>query len=486
MNKICNNKKMNFQECEMAILRMQIDKAQEIKSREVINSPETSKILNIVENYIRQNNLICYGGIAINALLPKGQKIYNEEVDLPDYDFFSPNALEDAKKLADEFYRNGFEEVEAKAAQHHNTFKVYVNFIGVADITYVNPELFKSIKKKAVKVNGILYTDANFLKMGMYLELSRPGGDTDRWEKVLKRLLLINKYYPIDEKKCANVNFQRRMEHPENAKELYDKVKDVLIEENVIFFGGYALSHYKNYMPANYKKKIAKIPDFDVISTNPLKTATLIQDTLAKKGFEIEIFKKDGVGDIIPEHYEVKLGNDTLVFIYQSIACHSYNVIHENGKKIRIATIDTILSFYFAFLYADRPYYDTTRLLCMARLLFKVQEKNRLEQKGILKRFSITCMGNQPSREELREEKSKMFNKLKSSNKKSKEYEEWFLNYRPDHISVAVDTGNVDDVLFGGNKKDRRRRVRNTAGTRKTQRTRKTRRTRKTKRTRKR
>ena len=148
MNKICNNKKMNFQECEMAILRMQIDKAQEIKSREVINSPETSKILKIVENYIRQNNLICYGGIAINALLPKGQKIYNEEVDLPDYDFFSPNALEDAKKLADEFYKNGFEEVEAKAAQHHNTFKVYVNFIGVADITYLNPELFESVKKK--------------------------------------------------------------------------------------------------------------------------------------------------------------------------------------------------------------------------------------------------------------------------------------------------------------------------------------------------
>ena len=141
-------------------------------------------------------------------------------------------------------------------------------------------------------------------------------------------------------------------------------------------------------------------------------------------------------------------------------------MIHENGKKIRIATIDTILSFYFAFLYADRPYYDTTRLLCMARLLFKVQEQNRLEQKGILKRFSITCMGKQLSREELREEKSKMFNKLKTSNKDSKEYEEWFLNYRPDKISVAAaSVVNGDDsvgALFGGKRKRRTKRTRKT------------------------
>ena len=103
----------------------------------------------------------------------------------------------------------------------------------------------------------------------------------------------------------------------------------------------------------------------------------------------------------------------------------------------------------------------------MARLLFKVQEKNRLEQKGILKRFSITCMGKQPTREELREEKSKMFNKLKPSSKNSKEYEEWFLNYRPDKMSVAAvaDVGEFDDALFGG-KRVRRK----TKGTKKTRR----------------
>ena len=83
---------------------------------------------------------------------------------------------------------------------------------------------------------------------------------------------------------------------------------------------------------------------------------------------------------MIAPHYEVKIGNETIAFIYKPIGCHSYNVINYNGTKVRIATIDTMLSFYLAFTYVDRPYYDVNRLLCMAQFLFTVQQKNRLEQ----------------------------------------------------------------------------------------------------------
>ena len=60
--------------------------------------------------------------------------------------------------------------------------------------------------------------------------------------------------------------------------------------------------------------------------------------------------------------------------------------------------------------------------------LRQVQEENRLEQKGLLRRFSIICLGKQPSRMDMREEKSKMHKELKPG---TKEYDEWFLNYRP-------------------------------------------------------
>ena len=84
-----------------------------------------------------------------------------------------------------------------------------------------------------------------------------------------------------------------------------------------------------------------------------------------------------------------------IAFIYKTNACHSYNIIYINNQKIKVATIDTMLSFYLIFIYANRPYYDDNRLLCMAEYLFEVQLKNRLEQKGLLKRFSILCYGKQ-------------------------------------------------------------------------------------------
>jgi len=422
------DEKMSYEECELAILRMQVDKAQNKMSKRLVQSSETNKILNIVANFIKKKKLVCYGGIAINALLPKKDKIYNKDIDLPDYDFFSSNAVDDAKALADEFYKKGFTEVEAKAAQHHNTFKVYVNFMAVADITYLPKSLFDTIRKTAVKIDGIMYTDANFLKMGMYLELSRPSGDTDRWEKVMKRLALINKHYPIDSKDCDKIKFQRNIDDKKVSEEIYNQVKDILIKEKVVFFGGYALANYKQYLPSKVKKQVEEIPDFDVISNDPLAVAKKIESELGEKDFDVEIFKNDPVGEIIPVHYEVKVDGETIAFIYKSVACHSYNVIMESGHSVRIATIDTILTFYFAFLYADRPYYDKTRLLCMADLLFKVQEENRLEQKGLLRRFSIICLGKQPSRMDMREEKSKMHKELKPG---TKEYDEWFLNYRP-------------------------------------------------------
>ena len=92
-----------------------------------------------------------------------------------------------------------------------------------------------------------------------------------------------------------------------------------------------------------------------------------------------------------------------------------------------------MLSFYLAFLYSDRPYYNafSDRILCMSKLLFEVQQKNRLQQKGLLRRFSITCYGHQESVEEMRAEKAVKYKELKQSNNK-KELDEWFLNYKPD------------------------------------------------------
>lgn len=437
MKQICD-RKMSFNECELAILRAAVDKAEEKQGREIVNSDEVKQIIQIVADFIRKKQLICYGGTAINNILPKQDQFYNKDVEIPDYDFYSYNALNDAKELADVYHQKGFEEVEAKSGQHHGTYKVFVNFIPVADITFIPKDLFLSIKREAIRVSGIYYSPPNLLRMNMYLELSRPAGDTSRWEKVLKRLVLLNKNYPLTSKGCNRVKFQRQMANGKQSNAVYENVQQTLIDQGVVFFGGYALSLYSQYMPHHLKKKLSKIPDFDVLSEEPQRTAEIVKERLEDAQLtDVKILRRPGIGEIIAPHYEIKVNQDTVVFIYEPLACHSYNVLYQGKQSIKIATIDTMLSFWLAFLFVNRPYYDKNRILCMANYLFHVQEKNRLEQRGLLRRFSIQCMGHQKTIEEMRAEKADKFMELKGK-PDDPEFEEWFLRYRPGDKTKSV------------------------------------------------
>jgi len=450
---VCNG--LNFADCELAILRIAVDKAEEKIGKRVVKSEDIQKIIQIVENFIKKKNLICYGGTAINNILPTEDQFYNKEAEIPDYDFFSPNALHDSKELADIYYKEGFTDVEAKSGQHHGTYKVYVNYIPVADVTFLDKGIYNNLKKDAIRVGGILYAPPNFLRMSMYLELSRPAGDTSRWEKVLKRLTLLNKNFPLSHINCNNIEFQREMDNTQKETDIYDNVRNTFIHQGVVFFGGYTISMYSQYMPSKDRKKLEKIADFDVLSNDPETTAQIVKERLKDINVtNTKIIKRDQVGEIIPEHYEVKVGNETIAFIYKPIGCHSYNVVSLHGEKVRIASIDTMLSFYFAFLYANRPYYNDflERNLCIAKLLFEVQQKNRLKQKGILKRFSILCYGHQQSLEEMRADKATKYKELKQKGNMS-EFEEWFLNYVPDKNNQPNNKNTPDKKKNASNKK---------------------------------
>lgn len=155
-------------------------------------------------------------------------------------------------------------------------------------------------------------------------------------------------------------------------------------------------------MSHKLNKEFEDKPDFDVLAEHPMEVSNKIKKKLNDDNIHNAIIiKHDKIGEIIPEHCEIKIGKNTIAFIYKPIACHSYNTI-KNGKiTLKIATIDTMLSFYLAFLYIDKEYYDKNRILCMSKYLFEVQAKNRLAQKGVLKRFSINCYGHQKTLKEI-------------------------------------------------------------------------------------
>ena len=83
---------LSFEERELEILRAAVDKAESRVNTKLAQSDLIRDVNVIVEQFIRDKKLICYGGTAINNILPIEDQFYNKNVDIPDYDFFSVNA----------------------------------------------------------------------------------------------------------------------------------------------------------------------------------------------------------------------------------------------------------------------------------------------------------------------------------------------------------------------------------------------------------
>lgn len=512
--KLCNQD-MTEDECELAILQNAVSESEALEGVRQVNEPQIKKMLHILEKFLRKGKNICYGGIALNAVLPNKMKFYDFDSELPDYDFFSRDALKDAMDLCDLYHRAGFKNIEGRSGVNHGTFKVFVNYVAIADITQMDPVFFDNLLKESIKIKNIYYSSIHFLRMALYIELSRPKGDISRWEKVFKRLTLLNHYYPLkSEIPCELVNIQRSMtrvsvienslknlsresgyeknmqenlektlkERKDEQTKIYRIVLDILIQKGVVFFGGYAASLYADRMPEEKRQWVQKIPDFDVLyDKNIEECAQAVVKGLKKVGYEgVKMVENPALGKYIPRNYQIVLfEKDTVCFIHETTACHSYNTISKGGKKINVATIDTILSLYLAFIYSGKDYIYRERILCISQYLFEVEQENRLEQTGILKRFTMECIGKQKTLIDILEEKSAKFEVLKNR-KTSLEYNSWFFKYNPakdkrprilDDNSVARSSSHV--------RKTRGRRYENHVGknrrhTRKTKKIRKT------------
>ena len=104
-------KKQILEEKEMTLLRDAVDAITYKSGKKLLDNENIKKILNILEDFLQSHKTLCYGGTAINNILPEEDQFYDKSIELPDYDFFSPEPLEDAKELADIFYEKGFNEV---------------------------------------------------------------------------------------------------------------------------------------------------------------------------------------------------------------------------------------------------------------------------------------------------------------------------------------------------------------------------------------
>lgn len=399
-----------------------IEEAQELIQYAQASNPDILFALDIVERFLRKKKRVCYGGTAINAILPKKLKFYDENKDLPDYDFFTPDPTEDVTQLVMELKKAGFMDVVQRIGMHKGTFKVLVNFIPIADITKLDEEVYKIIHKRSIEKDGIHYADPDYLRMGMYLELSRPRGQVDRWEKVFERLTLLNTAFPP---KLCKKSLQSIVAKVHIPTVVHKTILDFVLDHNRILVGAEVVGLYNWILSKRYKKKPSiqwfLHRDGMVVFYSPeaVRDSILLKEQLGSDLIEMKTLR--GKEDIVPERVVLLYKNRPLVMIVQETACHAYNIIPlREGGKLHIGTLETLITLYYSLdifteWKEDKKYLQYS-LLCLTQKLVEMGIAfYKLGDESPLPIFSIECAGYQKGYATLLREK---FERIRKEKKK--------------------------------------------------------------------
>ena len=363
--------------------------------------------IEIVENFLRRRGRLCYGGQAINAHLPKKYKFYDPQYNIPDYDFFTPDQEADIQELGKDLRDAGFFEISDREGMHKGTKKLYVNYIPVADLTSIDPQLYELLSEREYKADGISYMDANTLRMLMYLELSRPKGEVERWSKVYERLLLLNEFAPV--KPCRSYE-KRVSRHLLSSKEI-DSIMDFVIKEQRIFAGADLVGFYKHSFGKTPNAKWLLNAQQPIYFYTPELEADTkhftyeLQHSSNRRTYITKVEAKGG--DLIPK-MTIFLRNKTpFLVLMAETACYSYyNVPIKHDKYLRVATIDTLVTLFFGMALLKYKYMSLKATECLAKELVEISYRARNHPDTFPFPFiSLLCQGHQKGLPSLIREK---------------------------------------------------------------------------------
>lgn len=80
-----------------------------------------------------------------------------------------------------------------------------------------------------------------------------------------------------------------------------------------------------------------------------------------------------------------------------------------------MASVQTILSFYLAFVMTGRKYHDNKKLLCISRELTELAERLFVSSRPPFLGFPVLCVGKQPQREDMMAERNEKSAELKEA-----------------------------------------------------------------------
>lgn len=427
--------------------------------------PQIEKLLNIVRSFIKDKQLVIYGGTALNALMPKQDAFYDYKMEIPDYDFFSSDAQQDAMELADRFYAAGYKDAQARSGVHPGTYKVSANFTQLADITQMDQKVLEQMDIVR-QPDGLLYAGPIYLRIDLYKQLSEQN-QTLRWPKIWYRMQLLNRNYPLPCKKDSIKPMLCLTANSLPADQLADVVVEFLRNKKSLdstglpIVGstllplyeklGYEISPELRAQLENYKCLMKEVPAVDLFSMQPKEDAVELVRmlSLAFPTQNFTIVTAPEAKEILEDRWIITTaGGNRLVEFARPEKCLAITKVNDTY----FGTLDTILAVMFSKLFVDTKLVSAQtkgKQLCLLQLLMD-EIKNNVQygaSTGRYARFPQVCYGPSQNLSDIfRERWQERVNRLIAVHKGEAYPGSGAFSYRPNDISLARQ-GLVDQRL---------------------------------------
>lgn len=394
-----------FRSEDIKAVEGKIDEIMEIadkKSLEVLipTIKEYIAVNNLVVSYIKKNQRIVYGGIAMHELLKEKspKDVFYKENTKNDIEIYSPDPVGDVFNLCNMLYKNKFEYIEGKEADHPGTFTVFVNFDKYCDITYVPKLVYHNLP--FVKANGFKIIHPSIILTDTLRVYTDPLTSYYRLKKTFDRtnlLLKVARFEPKsgiikEDDKYNNIISQL-------VPKIYNISSSLILVDDIAY----------NYYIGETNNKNLKESHVGIIVQNIKKNAQKIYDVLLDIIAEKDINFRDNVK--VEEYNQffqfwekrivISYNNKKIITIYENKdKCYPFRSIEKYGKKINIGSFSLVFLFYLinyqynAIFKKDYHEYEY-RLgnLLEAKNNYLSENKITVLDKSPYQEFQIECLG---------------------------------------------------------------------------------------------
>ena len=333
---------------------------------------EYQDVIKLIKGYIKKTNLIVYGGYAQNELILDKNKDdgFYREIDMPDFEIYSPDPIKHSVEMADLLYEKGYYNPKVDSAVHDGTYKIFCNLVNYSDISYMPLNIYNNCP--TIKLKGIRYTHPHFMMTDAYRVYSDLLTSNYRLVKTFNRMSKLFNYYPIDENLQYN-QIKYKVKNKDDVKEFIRK--KIIHNSKLIVIGHYAFNYYvKKTQLNNYV--IEKYPYYELISTDYENDVKKIHKILKDKYKKIEINGYYPFFTFFDNRAEFVLNGEVVLKLYgNNSRCVPYRISEK--KLTNFGTTQTVILYLFMdYNYAviNKNKEESSNYLSMIIKLFKARD----------------------------------------------------------------------------------------------------------------